>query len=123
MNAPHGQQPASRQTSGAVNGGIASPVCPRDRSGLLSNTVLAATGTATAVVALYYFKPSAFDPAWQGGLCGYAFIASLVISVAGGLALTIRKRNPWWLLTFPWAVMLLAILGVLARAVGLAAMH
>ncbi len=85
--------------------------------------MLVATGTATAVVVLYYLTPSAFNPPRLGALYGYVFIASLVISVAGGLALTIRKRNPWWLLTLAWAVLLLLILGVLARTMGLAAMH
>jgi hypothetical protein len=123
MNVPLGQEPASQRASGAVDGDIASQVSQHDRWWLLGKAVLLSTCIATAVVVLYYLTPSAFNPAWLGALYGYAFIASLVISVGGGLALTIRKRNPWWLLTLPWGVALLLILGILARAMGLAAMH
>ncbi|WP_133819760.1 hypothetical protein [Tahibacter aquaticus] len=85
--------------------------------------VLAANVVATAVVVFAFVTPSAFNPPSVGALYGYAYIGSLVLSVGGGLALMIRQNNPWWLLTLPWAVVLVAVLLAIARAMGVASMH
>lgn len=89
----------------------------------LGFTVLLANIVATGVVVIALITPSAFRPASVGALYGYAYIGSLITSVAGGLALAIRRKNPWWLLTILWAIALVMVILGIARALSIASMH
>ena len=96
---------------------------PRGLGGWRGAVVLIATAVATAIVLVSYFDPSTLAAPGAGALFGYTFIGSLIVSAGGGMAMMIRQNNPWWLLTWPWAVVLVAVLFVCGSAYGLAAMH
>ena len=96
---------------------------PRGLGGWPGIVVLAAVIAQTAIVILYYVAPSAFGPTGTNARYGYVFFGSIVVSIAGGLALTIRQNNPWWLLTLPWAVGIGIAIALLAGATGIASMH
>lgn len=103
--------------------GLTKSADPRGLGGWPGALVLVATAIGTSIVFLLYAAPSLDFLPGMSALFGYLFIGSLVISTGGGLAMMIRQNNPWWLITLPWNIVLVAMTLIFARAFGLATMH
>lgn len=84
--------------------------------------VLAANVVATGIVVATYADPFQLDFDLLV-FCAYAYVASLILSMVGGLAIALARAKPWWLLTIPWAVVLCAALVIKAQMMNLRIGH